>query len=136
MCYAYLSDVSLANGNCSLTSPESQSGFRSSKWFTRGWTLQELLVPATVRFFDREWVEIGTKSSLESLISSITGIEHLLKFEKACIAQKMSGAPRRETLRIEDQALWPSRPLRSKYAAALGEGEKALLRLQSEIIRM
>jgi hypothetical protein len=96
VCYAYLSDVSLANGNCSLTSPEFRSGFRSSKWFTRGWTLQELLAPATVRFFDHGWVEIGTKSSLESLISSTTGIENILEFGKACIAQKMSWASRRK----------------------------------------
>jgi hypothetical protein len=60
------------------------SAFQDSVWFKRGWTLQELLAPAMVLFFNRDWIEIGTKSSLYDKIESIAGIEPLANFEKAC----------------------------------------------------
>jgi hypothetical protein len=100
VCYAYLSDVSSA----SSSHHDLNSSFRNSKWFTRGWTLQELLAPHWIQFFDEEWTEIGTKSSLRELITSITGIEHLFNFNDASVAQKMCWASNRETTRLEDQA--------------------------------
>jgi hypothetical protein len=36
-CYVYLSDVPAGD----------ESAFRKNRWFTRGWTLQELLAPAS-----------------------------------------------------------------------------------------
>jgi hypothetical protein len=81
VCYAYLSDVSSAAGIHS----EEGSGFRRSPWFTRGWTLQELLAPGHVTFYGVDWVEIGTRSSLDIVISRITGIESLLEWENACV---------------------------------------------------
>jgi hypothetical protein len=51
---------------------------RSSNGFTRGWTLQELLAPSTVVFFDKDWIDIGTKGSLQEGISKITGIEDFI----------------------------------------------------------
>jgi len=50
------------------------SKFRASRWFTRGWTLQELIAPSNVVFYGRDWKEIGTKSSLRDIISQITEI--------------------------------------------------------------
>lgn len=44
----------------------------------------------TLVFYDQKWVEIGTKSSLEKLISSITRIRNINRWEDASIAQKMS----------------------------------------------
>jgi hypothetical protein len=132
VCYAYLSDVLVEDGSPSATN----SSFRKSKWFTRGWTLQELLAPETVIFFDREWIEIGTKSSLEAAISSITGIEHLSGFEKACVAQKMSWASRRETLRTEDMAYCLLGLFGVNMPLLYGEGDKAFIRLQMEIMRV
>ena len=105
-CYVYLSDVFFKpyaptfNGS----DPEWLKSFQSSKWFTRGWTLQELLAPGTVVFFDKNWMEFGTKESLEDQVISITGIRHLFDFEKASIAQRFSWASKRETTRIEDTA--------------------------------
>jgi hypothetical protein len=105
-CYVYLSDVFFKpyaptfNGS----DPEWLKSFQSSKWFTRGWTLQELLAPGTVVFFDKNWKEFGTKESLEDQVISITGIRHLFDFEKASIAQRFSWASKRETTRIEDTA--------------------------------
>jgi hypothetical protein len=61
VCYAYLSDVGKGdiNDHC-----QPDSGFRNSLWFTRGWTLQELLAPEIIIFFNKNWVEIGTKANL------------------------------------------------------------------------
>lgn len=64
-CYAYLPDVSFANGIESLA---------MSDWFTRGWTLQELLAPQVMLFFDGGWQSMGSKSDLAAIISRITGI--------------------------------------------------------------
>jgi len=68
-CYAYLSDVSSADDN-----PRWELAFRKSLWFTRGWTLQELLAPKSVEFFDRDGSRLGDKKSLERQIHEITGI--------------------------------------------------------------
>ena len=59
--YAYLADVSAPHTMKSSWEP----AFRNSRWFTRGWTLQELVAPATVDFFSKECVLLGNKKSLE-----------------------------------------------------------------------
>ncbi|ETS76266.1 hypothetical protein PFICI_11653 [Pestalotiopsis fici W106-1] len=74
-CYVYLSDVS--NTETSTLPHESQAlekSFRDSKWFSRGWTLQELVAPKTVVFYSKEGIRLGDKRSLEFLIRDITGI--------------------------------------------------------------
>ena len=71
-CYVYLSDVSGTFANIDDLAWESV--FRKSRWFTRGWTLQELIAPTSVEFFCRESKRIGSKSSLEQQIHEITGI--------------------------------------------------------------
>ncbi|KAH8661592.1 hypothetical protein BGZ60DRAFT_491655 [Tricladium varicosporioides] len=77
-CYVYLSDVSslAANGNHKYDLRPWESDFRKSRWFTRGWTLQELLAPASVEFFSREHERLGDKSCLETEICQITNIPH------------------------------------------------------------
>ncbi|KAK7995967.1 ankyrin repeat-containing domain protein [Apiospora marii] len=49
--------------------------FCNSVWFKRGWTLQELVAPSEVVFFDSNWHDLGTKHSLVSLIHKITRID-------------------------------------------------------------
>ncbi|PVH68624.1 HET-domain-containing protein [Cadophora sp. DSE1049] len=71
-CYVYLSDVSRTSVDIDDLAWELP--FRQSRWFTRGWTLQELIAPASVEFFCRESTQIGSKSSLEQHIHEITGI--------------------------------------------------------------
>src|SRR5688572_2148281 len=76
-CYVYLSDVSVAG--CGRKRKRKQSEpwervFRDSRWFTRGWTLQELIAPASVEFFTKEGRRLGDKRSLERQIHEITGI--------------------------------------------------------------
>jgi hypothetical protein len=72
-CYVYLSDVPTSTRN-GETEQTWQSTFRISRWFTRGWTLQELLAPRSIEFFSREEVLLGNKGSLKELIHEITGI--------------------------------------------------------------
>lgn len=72
VCYAYLDDVSSSDALNPCSGRESE--FSRSRWFTRGWALQELIAPPVVVFLDQKWQEIGTKSSLQGAISAITGI--------------------------------------------------------------
>jgi hypothetical protein len=116
ICLAYLSDVP---SNCD---PEAEdSVFRRARWFTRGWTLQELLAPQIVIFYDRNWNLLGDKSSLSTIIEEISGIEGRYigadsyasqsfeggaygRLSEASVAQRMSWMSRRETTRREDMA--------------------------------
>lgn len=130
VCYVYLSDVPEARDN----PYDEDSFFRSSKWFSRGWTLQELIAPQRVEFFDQKWDEIGTKVCFKDLIKSITGITHLLNSNDASVAQKFSWAARRETTRIEDQAYCLMGIFSVNMPLLYGEGSKAFLRLQLQIL--
>ena len=99
VCYAYLVDVAIVTNDQSA-----MESFCGSRWFTRGWTLQELLAPEHMTFYDHDWTEIGTKQSLQSQILKATGIneEHINNHSNASAAQKMSWASRRKTTRVED----------------------------------
>ncbi|KAL5313587.1 hypothetical protein ACEPPN_018008 [Leptodophora sp. 'Broadleaf-Isolate-01'] len=130
VCYAYLSDVNFKKGNRYTL----EKDFARSAWFTRGWTLQELLAPQWVEFYDINWQEIGTKSSLAPLIKFITGISHLLNYAEASIAQKMCWASLRQTTRIEDQAYCLLGIFGVHMPPLYGEGTNAFHRLQMEII--
>ena len=137
-CFAYLADVpqNSVDRVAGVTGPE----FRKSRWFTRGWTLQELIAPLSVRFLDREWQEIGTKSDLQRDISEITGIpgSFLLgdDLRHASIAQRMSWASMRETTRIEDLAYCLMGLFGIYMPMLYGEGERAFIRLQEEIMKV
>jgi hypothetical protein len=130
VCYAYLADVpSGADPEC-----------LESEWFNRGWTLQELIAPPTVIFFDQSWHEIGTKSTLRSVISRITGIPVTVlesgDVESASVAQRMSWASKRETTRVEDRAYSLMGLFGVNMPMLYGEGERAFIRLQEEIMRV
>ncbi|KAI0095810.1 heterokaryon incompatibility protein-domain-containing protein [Nemania sp. FL0031] len=80
-CYVYLSDVPRTNTPIVTSSFVSrprtwEPAFRASRWFTRGWTLQELLAPQIVEFISSDGVKLGDKVSLEDEIHQITGIDH------------------------------------------------------------
>lgn len=81
---------------------------RGSRWFTRGWTLQELIAPSNVVFFTQKWEDIGSKSELTSVLAKITGINELALSDPDVrgfsIAQRMSGASQRVATRSEDAA--------------------------------
>jgi hypothetical protein len=134
VCYAYLEDVP----PLSPLFPEEQ--FKKARWFTRGWCLQELLAPDRVEFYAMDWTEIGTKRSLNHLIEDMTGIEKeaLLKlrdFGDFNIAQKMSWAATRNTTRAEDEAYCLLGIFNVNMPLLYGEGTRAFLRLQEELLR-
>jgi hypothetical protein len=109
-CYVYLSDVAV--GSCVGKNPPPQQtwklAFRRSRWFTRGWTLQELLAPTLVEFFSAEGERLGEKKSMAREIQEITGIctQALLgsPLSEFSVDERMSWAKRRETKREEDAA--------------------------------
>ncbi|MCJ1382355.1 hypothetical protein MMC17_005468 [Xylographa soralifera] len=136
VCFAYLSDV---HWGSTKNIDVLRTRFRNSVWFRRGWTLQELLAPSIVDFFDYWWSRIGTKESLETEISATTGIEAQYLYwpysiASACVAKKMSWASRRETTRTEDMAYCLMGLFDVNMPLLYGEGRKAFYRLQLEII--
>ncbi|KAK4693540.1 hypothetical protein P7C71_g3882, partial [Lecanoromycetidae sp. Uapishka_2] len=104
VCYAYFADVGTLAGM--PLDPAEMESFRRSRWFTRGWTLQELLASRDLVFYDRDWKEIGTRQALHSDISIATGIsqDHIINPMSASAAQKMFWASKRHTTRIEDMS--------------------------------
>ena len=131
LCYVYLADVT------SALHKESPDALCRSKWFTRGWTLQELLAPNSVYFCSQEWCLLGTKFGLSDQISKVTGIsmQYLLSPEAACVAVKFSWVSHRKTSRTEDMAYCLLGLLDVNLPLLYGEGSKAFLRLQFEIVR-
>ena len=142
VCVVFLADV-----------PSSR--FDESSWFTRGWTLQELLAPDKVLFYDNNWHAFGyIGRSIPSLVRSqpvgrdladevsiITGVpsEDLELFQpkksRTCIAQRMSWAARRTTTRLEDEAYSLLGVFDINMLLLYGEGCRAFARLQEEIIK-
>ena len=99
--------------------------------------MQELLAPEVVVFYDQDWIEIGNRSLLKDVINEATHIspEHMKHPRNASVAIKMSWASHRETSREEDMAYSLLGLFDINMPLIYGEGEKAFLRLQSEIIR-
>ncbi|KAI0977093.1 heterokaryon incompatibility protein-domain-containing protein [Xylaria arbuscula] len=110
------------------------------RWFTRGWTLQELLAPSNIEFYDQQWNLRGTKESLKYPLSAITGIDvqALMKsrpLEDYPVAVRMSWGAKRETSRLEDIAYCLLGIFDIYMPMLYGEGENAFLRLQEEICK-
>lgn len=139
-CYAYLSDVPYG-----LVGDLFASRLRASRWFTRGWTLQELVAPRQLTFFGQAWKRLCTRSTHSTLIHDITKVpEQLLKgdlgnpFSDLChysAAQKMSWAAGRNCKKIEDVAYSLLGIFDIYMPLHYGEGSRAFLRLQEEIFR-
>ncbi|KAI0471243.1 kinesin light chain [Xylaria cf. heliscus] len=73
ICYVYLSDVS-SSVAVGAQDGATEAAFRASRWFTRGWTLQELIAPNAVEFYSKEGTRLGDKQSLEHQLRDITHI--------------------------------------------------------------
>ncbi|KAF1936203.1 HET-domain-containing protein [Clathrospora elynae] len=132
-CYVYLDDVSAD----SLA--ENGLAFQKSRWFTRGWTLQELLAPKCVEFFSTEGYLLGSKSSLLQEIAEITRIPTEALQERALshfsVDQRMIWAKGRETTREEDMAYSLLGIFDIQMSLFYGEGrERAFKRLHRKII--
>ncbi|KAI1858339.1 uncharacterized protein JN550_012789 [Neoarthrinium moseri] len=134
-CFVYLEDVSAED----LPSA-ADSSFRRSRWFTRGWTLQELLAPKRVLFYDCDWRFIGIRMNMRDLIAEITGIkERFIEDAKgdfhAGVAEKLCWASHRRTTRREDEAYCLMGLFGINMPLLYGEGSNAWRRLQEEIIK-
>lgn len=132
VCYAHLQDVDSMH----IDNPS----FRESKWFRRGWTLQELLAPEVVEFYTKNWVRIGTRATLITSIEAASRIERKYLEDRhtvqdACIATKFSWASRRQTTRTEDMAYCLLGLVNINMPMLYGEGDRAFYRLQLEILR-
>ncbi|KAI4182000.1 MAG: hypothetical protein LQ346_006660 [Caloplaca aetnensis] len=137
VCYAYMSDVSMTAEGLDATVIDA---FKSSRWFRRGWTLQELLAPSKIIFYDKDWRCLGSRARLANYITSATGIhQRYLRSKIPCasasIATRMSWAAHRSTTRVEDEAYCLLGLFQINMSLLYGEGSRAFLRLQHEIIR-
>lgn len=145
-CYVYLSDVSTAKRRASNSSSDLftestwEAPLKTSRWFTRGWTLQELLAPLSVEFFSREGKRLGDKESLERQIGETTGIPiSALMATSTCLSdfsvdERFKWAENRSTTRDEDQAYSLLGIFGINMPLIYGEGkESALKRLREEI---
>jgi hypothetical protein len=131
VCYAFLKDVAGPDA------ANFEVNFKASRWFTRGWTLQELLAPQHVVFFGTLpagfWIMLGDRVSLRSLISTHTRISTKFlidskELDDANIAQKMSWAAGCETTREEDLACCLLGLFSVNMPLLYGEGSRAFMR--------
>jgi hypothetical protein len=128
ICYGYLADV---NDRASVA---------ASRWMTRGWTLQELLAPKAIHFYSSDWTPLGDRKDLTQELLKGTGIpaEFLAgrPVHDASVAQRMSWLAPRRTTRVEDMAYCMLGIFDINMPPLYGDGRKAFLRLQEEIIRV
>lgn len=141
-CYAHLADVSVSASNGAVLLRK----LRESRWFTRGWTLQELIAPRKVVFVNHRWKEIGRKLpysnlhddlSFADVLATVSGLprtllEKLVDLSEFLVAQRLSWTARRETTRIEDMAYCMLGICEINLPLLYGEGHKAFERLQME----
>lgn len=135
VCYAYLEDVEAGDSVSTI-----DSMFGKSRWFTRGWTLQELIAPKELVFYSVQWKEIGRKRDLPKTIWRITRIPEaiLLGFPlyDASVAQRMSWVSKRQTTKPEDIAYCLMGIFEVHMPLLYGEREEAAFqRLQQEILK-
>ncbi|PIL33593.1 hypothetical protein GSI_04216 [Ganoderma sinense ZZ0214-1] len=135
VCFAYLAEV---ESSCQLDAP--MSAFRTARWHSRGWTLQELIAPTVVIFVSRDWQAIGNKVELALLLQEVTGVfSRVLTREVHCstvsVAERMLWASKRSTTRVEDEAYCLMGLFNVNMPTIYGEGRQAFRRLQQEIMK-
>ncbi|KAH7119703.1 hypothetical protein B0J11DRAFT_534424 [Dendryphion nanum] len=136
ICYVYLADYEISSTRASVDHQK----FAKCRWWKRGWTLQELIAPVNVEFYSASWVELGTKRSMEKNISHITGVNTTVLTGSEpfyfTVAVRMTWAAGRETSRVEDQAYCLMGIFGVNMPLLYGEGHRAFVRLQEEIMRI
>ncbi|KAK4495434.1 hypothetical protein PRZ48_013765 [Zasmidium cellare] len=132
VCLAYLEDVHLG--------PDLDEELSRSVWFTRSWTLQELLAPGFLEFYDHDWVYFGSRSDHVASLSRISGIDRDVligtrPLHGCSVCKRMSWAADRHATRSEDIAYSLMGIFNVNMPLLYGEGSKAFERLQEEILR-
>ena len=141
-CYAYLADTEVRwiQVCLELLVPKEKGKRSLPRWFSRGWTLQELIAPFDLQFFNVDWVCIGSKRALKGAISAVTGIPaSVLDRSKDVyswpVASRMRWASMRSTTRSEDLAYCLMGIFNVHLPLLYGEGHRAFIRLQEEILK-
>ncbi|KAJ5915158.1 hypothetical protein N7454_011270 [Penicillium verhagenii] len=143
VCYAYLADVPPLS-DLDLE----RSLFSKSRWFDRGWTLQELIAPEKLFFLAQDWTTLFSRETVSSLVSRKTRIALSFLKERqqamtslrsslssVSIATRMSWASERKTSRQEDRAYSLLGIFGINMPLLYGEGTGAFIRLQEEIVK-
>ncbi|KAH7309602.1 heterokaryon incompatibility protein-domain-containing protein, partial [Stachybotrys elegans] len=154
VCYAYLQDFELPEmpSSSQVLDEETKPKFRNSRWFHRAWTLQELIAPWSVQFYDANWRWIGSRN--EDLLSEICettsisrdadsgrcrrhfGFDNLSSvLDTFAVSTRLSWAARRESTRVEDQAYSLLGLFNINMPLLYGEGVRAFTRLQRTIVQ-
>ncbi|GAB7344551.1 hypothetical protein MBLNU457_2376t1 [Dothideomycetes sp. NU457] len=145
VCFAYLADVPYSRAYLDLRHDGQWKNsfvykeFLESQWFTRGWTLQELLAPESVHFLSADWKHIGSKRTLRKPVAFACGMDAVYLINRAaseCSTYvKMSFAARRQTTREEDMAYCLLGLFGINMPLLYGEGRaQACKRLQLAIV--
>jgi hypothetical protein len=137
-CYVFLPDVSVPTATETLQRSSWEMSFRASAWFTRGWTLQELIAPVSVEFFSCEGWQIGDKMSLDQLVHEITSIPLAAlrndPLDQFTTSERARWSENRETTEEEDIVYCLLGVLDVSMPTSYGEGrETASRRLQAEV---
>jgi hypothetical protein len=144
VCFAYIVDFKMVPfGGVA----DKIQALERSRWFSRGWTLQELIAPRKRLFFSNNWSPIrfsageNQSDSLDGILASIADVSldvllHRKSLSKICVAERISWASQRETSRDEDMAYCLMGILNVNMPILYGEGaRKAFRRLQEEIMK-
>lgn len=148
VCLVFMNDVQL--DTCITDQSSFMGKFQQSRWFRRGWTLQELIAPGKVIFYDVEWRRIGSRSEFADGISVVTRIpRHILDHDapydpadptlrynlsKISVASRFNWAADRETTRVEDKAYSLLGLFNLAMPTLYGEGTEAFQRLQESLL--
>ncbi|KAL3299679.1 beta transducin-like protein [Colletotrichum asianum] len=143
VCFAFLSDLQPCDSKdvaSKISFPYTEETFGRCHWFTRGWTLQELIAPDNIEFYNCEWKQFSRKTDCLNILSNITGISYAVLQDSSSlrhtpVAVKMSWAATRDTTRVEDRAYSLLGIFDINMPMIYGEGDKAFRRLQEEIAR-
>ena len=139
-CYVFLSDVPRADVDTTEHSQQLlwESAFRTSRWFTRGWTLQELIAPKTIEFYSRDHVLLGDKTSLQQQICGITGIATKAlqgdSLQDFSIPERLRWVDKRQTTKDEDLAYCLLGIFNVSLPLIYGEGRMNAMRRLERVI--
>ena len=138
-CYVYLSDVPGIHDNQYAKRDEWEAAFRNSRWFERGWTLQELLAPNAVAFFSQHEKPLGSRETLEDLIHETTQIPvaalRMTNLSTFSVDERLRWAEKRKTKKPEDRAYSLFGVFNVYLPLIYGEGDNAFKRLKEEIAK-
>lgn len=133
-CYVYLGNVSILGDEVDNLANQStwEAAFKKSRWFTRGWTLQELVAPPVVEFFSKEGKRLGDRMSLETPIHEITGIRTKAlqgnSFSGFSIDERIGWAAQRQTTEQKDSVYCLLGLCEVSMSLLYGEGKEAALK--------